>query len=298
VILACAGWRCQRMISVSNIPGGNPTARNDPEHFSIKFQICPDCHQTFCDRCAPKAGFLRSTPCRQCGGKLVDGGQRQKVNGTQVAEFVRLHQEGYDHGARGDMPAALALFDRAIAIREAYADAHFSRGLALRNLGRREEAVAAFERSFAVDPRNPQPLFDAGNVLRDLGQRDRALATFDRALAAEPRYVAVHINKSIALMDMDRAEEALHCAEEALRIEAAGASADHTPNAASFANGAKGAALLKLGRNQEALAAIDQAINDGPDNPDNYLNRATALERLGRAEEAATAKRIGRQLQG
>ncbi|WP_432993486.1 tetratricopeptide repeat protein [Dactylosporangium sp. CA-233914] len=295
MLLACAGWRCQRMISVSDVPGGNPVARNDPEHFSIRFQICPDCHQTFCDQCAPKA-MLRASKCRECGGKLVDGGQRQKVNGTQKAEFVRVHDEGYALGAEGDMNAALACFDRAIAQRDGYVAAHFSRGMALRNLGRREEAIAAFERSAALDPRNPQPLFDIGKVRSALGDKARAVAAYDRALTAEPRFVGAMINKMVALLDLDRAADVLALAEEALRIEAADSSADHTPHATAYVNGAKGAALLKLGRDEEALAVLDAAINDGPDTPDNYLNRATALERLGRAQEAAAARRIGEQL--
>jgi tetratricopeptide (TPR) repeat protein len=297
VILACAGWRCQRMISVSDIPGGNPVARNDPEHYSIKFQICPDCHKSFCDRCAPKA-MLRASKCRNCGGKLVDGAQRQKVNGTQTAEFVRVHDEGYSHGGNGDMAAALACFDRAVAQRDGYVAAHFSRGMALRNLGRNDEAIAAFERSAALDPRNPQPLFDIGSMFAAVRDYPRAIAAYDRALAAEPRYVGAMVNKMVALLESGRPEEILPLAEHALHLVATEATADNTPNAATFVNGVKGAALLKLGRNSEALVVIDQAINDGPDSADNYRNRATALERLGRPDEAAAAKRIVQQLQG
>ncbi|GAA3455625.1 hypothetical protein GCM10018962_74580 [Dactylosporangium matsuzakiense] len=295
MILACAGWRCERMISISVNPGGNPVARNDPEHFSIRFQICPDCHATFCDRCVAPKTMLRAAKCRDCGGKLVDGSQRQKVNGTATAAFVQQHDEGYRHGAAGNMPAALSCFDQAVAARPEYVAAHFSRGMALRNLGRLDEAIAAFERSFALDPRNPQPMFDIGSIYaagRDYG---RALAAYDRALAAEPRYVGAMINKMVALLAAGRPDLVLPLAEHALQLETADQSADHTPNAVGYINGAKGAALLALGHNSAALTAIDQAINDGPDTADNYRNRATALERLGRAEEAAAARRLADQ---
>ncbi|MFI5914076.1 tetratricopeptide repeat protein [Dactylosporangium sp. NPDC051541] len=296
MLLSCAGWRCQRMISISDIPGGNPVARNDPEHYSIKFQICPDCHKSFCDRCVAPKTMLRAAKCRECGGKLVDGSQRQKVNGTAVAPLVQLHDEGYRHGAAGNMPAALGCFDQVVAARPDYVAAHFSRGMALRNLGRHDEAIAAFERAFALDPRNPQSMFDVGSIYAATGDYDRALAAYDRALAAEPRYVGAMVNKMVALLNSGRAQLVPPLAEHALMLEAAGQSADHTPNATGYINGAKGAALLALGHNPQALAAIDQAINDGPDTPDNYRNRATALERLGRAEEAAAARRIAEQL--
>jgi hypothetical protein len=102
MILACSGRGCSRLISVSVVPGGNPVARNDPEHFSIEFQTCPDCHNTYCDRCVPVRGPNGPARCKGCSGRLVDGGQRHRVQSGPKAEFVRLHDRGYELG--GERP--------------------------------------------------------------------------------------------------------------------------------------------------------------------------------------------------
>ncbi len=61
-VLQCAG--CERFISVSAVPGGNPVALADPERWSVVKRVCEDCRKCFCDRCAPS---VRS-PCPSCGG--------------------------------------------------------------------------------------------------------------------------------------------------------------------------------------------------------------------------------------
>ncbi len=50
-VMACSG--CSRLISISMVPGGNPAALADPEHFSMSRRLCHGCGQQYCDRCAP-----------------------------------------------------------------------------------------------------------------------------------------------------------------------------------------------------------------------------------------------------
>lgn len=66
-VLQCAG--CPRLISVSNVPGGNPIARANPEQWSSTHTRCASCKQALCDRCAP-AG---ARTCKLCGGALHGG---------------------------------------------------------------------------------------------------------------------------------------------------------------------------------------------------------------------------------
>lgn len=65
-VYGCAGG-CDRMISVSSIPGGNPVALNDPENYAVKFKICEKCSARYCDRCADDS----VTACADCGGTLT-----------------------------------------------------------------------------------------------------------------------------------------------------------------------------------------------------------------------------------
>ncbi|WP_194814901.1 hypothetical protein [Nocardia sp. XZ_19_385] len=68
----CAGDGCRRMLSISVIPGGNPVARADPEHFAVRFLTCTLCRSGFCDRCLPaESPFYRLRACPKCGADLL-----------------------------------------------------------------------------------------------------------------------------------------------------------------------------------------------------------------------------------
>lgn len=66
-VLQCGG--CDRLISVSIVPGGNPVALADPQRWSVVRRVCEDCRKSFCDRCAPSV----RTPCPSCGGDFEGG---------------------------------------------------------------------------------------------------------------------------------------------------------------------------------------------------------------------------------
>lgn len=293
MLLVCSGWGCRRMISVSKAPGGNPVARADPEHFAISFRICQDCHQNYCDRClAGRGGLFRGPRCTGCGGKLADGARRPEIWSRPKAAVAELHAEGVTLAESGRFAEALAVFDRVLGQRSGHLDAHFQRGLVLRELGRYGDAVAALEQVARLDPHNVQALFDQANVCRLSNQPERAVRGYDRALRIQPHYLAALVDKAYTLIDLDQAEAALACCEQAIRLDAAGQGADHTEHLRAHAHGALGAALIRLGRPAEALAAIEIALSDGPDVPENYYNRAHALKELGRTEEASLAYRV------
>lgn len=62
-VAICAHQGCQRMISISDVPGGNPVARSDPEHWSLAYGRCERCGGFFCDRCL----IENSGRCPECG---------------------------------------------------------------------------------------------------------------------------------------------------------------------------------------------------------------------------------------
>jgi tetratricopeptide (TPR) repeat protein len=76
--------------------------------------------------------------------------------------------------------------ERALKVDPGAAEAHHERGVALRRLGRADEATDAFAAATALDPGNPWPWFDLGRTALD-GARDpaRALAAFREAAARE-----------------------------------------------------------------------------------------------------------------
>jgi tetratricopeptide (TPR) repeat protein len=283
----CNGWACERLISVSTVPGGNPVALRDPEHFAVDYFICEDCKRMFCDRCVGAKGALFSRPrCPDCHGRMLDRTKHREADSRPWPEAILRYNDGYALGSGGNLPAALAEYDTAVRLRPEFVLAHYRRGLTLRDLGRTDEALTALERAARLDPGRAVVLFDVGTIHLGLRQWAEAVRAFDRATAAQPRYVAAHINRAFALLASGRAEQALAASERAIRIEEAGEAAVATAHASAIAHRAKGFALLNLRRYADAVAALDVAVDTGPDDPNTYRNRAAALAALGRHEEA------------
>ncbi|NML45963.1 hypothetical protein HHL11_19605 [Ramlibacter sp. G-1-2-2] len=67
-VLQCGA--CDRFISVSIAPGGNPVAKADPERWSLTRTLCPGCGYSLCDRCAPRG----TTSCPRCKAAFAGGG--------------------------------------------------------------------------------------------------------------------------------------------------------------------------------------------------------------------------------
>lgn len=267
-----------RLISVSNVRGGNPVARADPEHFSMRFHVCADCHKNYCDRCAP-VRLLRGARCALCDGRLVDGLRADRVWGISRPGFVQHHNTGVELIEAGEFDRALAHFDEAVRRRPAYRSAHFQRGVLLARQGRDDDALAAFEQVIRLDSRNATAQFEMGRVLRRLDRPTEAVKAYDRALRVQPRYAPAWVHKAIALTDLVRHDEALAVCAEALRL---GPDAvDNTTRTVGALHAARATVFLELGHHDDALAAVDASLSEEPDNAETHALRARILEKLG-----------------
>ncbi|WNV03977.1 tetratricopeptide repeat protein [Candidatus Methylospira mobilis] len=83
---------------------------------------------------------------------------------------------------------ALNCFDRAVILEIGYAPAWHGRAVALKELGRHEEAVASFNRALELDPENAETLSNRAITLRELKRFDEALASFELASLINPDY--------------------------------------------------------------------------------------------------------------
>lgn len=301
MLLACSGWVCPRLISVSSVPGGNPAAREDPEGFAMRFMTCEDCGHHFCDRCLARIAGRQpeGLPCVRCGGQLSMRYRfrHHEAVSAPAPEAIQRYERALTLVDEGRREEAVRELDRAVLLRPAFAAAHYERGLALRHLDRPAEAVAAFDAVLRLDPGNVEARFERGGALRRLGRLAEAADVYREAVRVEPRYTSALINLGITLNELERREEALEVFEEAIRLHATfRAIGDATGYGASVAQAGRGATLTNLGRYEEALAAIDASISSGPDDPLKYANRAYVLERLGRAEEARLAAQVAEEI--
>jgi hypothetical protein len=143
------------MISISNIPGGNPAALAEPEHFAIHYTKCSACPKLWCDRCAGArcscgAAIRAETPNEKLAhfdlgsraairiknlvlpadpsGAPEPGGPRFLV-ATPSEKLSLVHRARELMFGGGGTPATiLATLDRAIAIDPSFAEAYAVRG--------------------------------------------------------------------------------------------------------------------------------------------------------------------------
>src|SRR5579871_4355609 len=211
------------------------------------------------------------------GGRLGEAEQicRQIVR-AKPDFFDALHLLALVQSSLGHKEAALASYERALALQPDHAEALSNRGLLLHELARHGEALASYDRALATRPDFAEALFSRGNTLLDLKQNDAALASYDRALAVRPDYAKALANRGMALQGLARCAEALASYDRALAIQ------PDYPEALFN----RGNALRDLKRFADALASYDRALAVRPDYADALVNRAVILHELRRYDEA------------
>lgn len=122
--------------------------------------------------------------------------------------------------------------------------------MALRQLGRKDEALARFDDALVLQPRDPEAWVSRGTVLNDLGRYDEAVASFEKAIALRPDVVAAHYNLGKSLALLRRFDRALSACDAAIALKQ-----DFAP-----AWYGRSQALKVIGRFQEALAAFGRYL--------------------------------------
>lgn len=118
--------------------------------------------------------------------------------GAALTVYQRILARNPDHPAalnfvavaslqRGDSRQAVNLLERAIAADAADANLHKNLGLAYRAAGRYEEAVNSFRRASELKPDFVVAMLNEGALLAELNRRDETLAVYLRAFAAADR---------------------------------------------------------------------------------------------------------------
>jgi serine/threonine protein kinase len=126
--------------------------------------------------------------------------------------------------AEGDYAKAEEMFARAARNRPDDYQAVGFRGMALKKLGREEEAlqasaaaVAAAERRLAINPGESRALYLGAVHLFEIGQRERAFEWADRAIAVDPDEVSTLYNTGCLYSVAGDKERALDCLDRAVR---------------------------------------------------------------------------------
>jgi len=126
-----------------------------------------------------------------------------------VAAASHHHQEGLLACRQGRTAAAIALFERALAILPEFAEAHNNLGVLLHAGGDPTGAARHFERALSLNPGYAEAHNNLGAVFQGQGRVPEATLEFERAVAASPAYPDALNNLAMALFAQDRFEAAI-----------------------------------------------------------------------------------------
>lgn len=210
----------------------------------------------------------------------------------------------------GALEAAVASYDRAIALKPDYAHAFCNRAVVLGQMGMLTEAIASYDRAIELDPADPLARYNRGMLLNAMGLKEAALVNFnniiefhanffpahfgraallqeqkqwaaslvsyDRAVALNGEDAALHYNRGTVLKELERWPEALASYDRALALN----------GRLAAAHSARADSLQRLGRLSEALDAFDTAIALQPDEAAHHDGRGVVLHKMSRFADA------------
>jgi Flp pilus assembly protein TadD len=159
-----------------------------------------------------------------------------------------------------------SLFTHALEVTRDNPIAHINRGVALEQLGRREEALGDYRAAVRLNPNLSQAHNNLANLLDSLGQPDEALVHYREALRLKPRSSLVHLNLGTHLVSRGQYDEGLAHYREAARLQ---------PRDARPAYLA-GKAMLRQERPAEAIQRFREALKLEP----NYVDCLVLLARV------------------
>lgn len=180
-----------------------------------------------------------------------------------ASEFPReidiLIALGNVHDLFGELELAREAFEVAIDVDPTGPLQHYNLGAVLERQGREPDAEKCYRNANEADPHGGS-MFEAtsalGAMLRRQGRLDEAEQVYDAYLADDPINVEILVEHGICLSDLERFEEAIERFNFSLSVEPEHAGAQYN----------KAITLYRVGKHEQAQAALEQARRLDPDN--------------------------------
>jgi tetratricopeptide (TPR) repeat protein len=159
----------------------------------------------------------------------------------------------------GELERAREAFEQAIDVDPTGMLQHYNLGAVLERLGREGEAEKCYRQANEADP-GGGAMFEAtsalGAMLRRQGRLEEAEQVYDGYLTDDPINVEMLVEHGICLSDLERFEEAIERFNFALSVDQGHAGAQYN----------KAITLYRVGKHEQAQAALEQARRLDPDN--------------------------------
>lgn len=137
------------------------------------------------------------------------------INSTTPEAYVQF---GDRYIASGNIPLAIANYQRALAINPELALAHERIGAVNQQQGNLMEAIASFSKAIAINPQSLDAHLGLGNSYQQMGWAEIAITHFQQALELFPeRFLPeYHCQLGNSFMERGNIEQAIACYERAI----------------------------------------------------------------------------------
>ena len=177
----------------------------------------------------------------------------------------------------GRIDEALASLELGVSLQPDFALGHFNLGMALADAGENERACAEYARSLELDPGHAAARVNLGNLQLRMNRADDARICFEQVLKDSPEFPNARYNFGVALQSLGRNREAARVFGEVLKRE---------PSRLDARNNLI-VSLIRDGQSAAALEETSAYLQKSAGNPKALAYQAAALLELGRREEAA-----------
>ena len=195
---------------------------------------------------------------------------------AETAQYWSDQANGYF--ISGDFERAAASYDKALELEPNSTALWNSKGKALANLGRFEDAISCFRKSLDINASNLESMnLEATSLSQGLGENSQAVAIFNQILQISPSYYDALIGKGMALANEGDYSGSMSCFDAATQAR---------PRDPIGWNN-KGVLLREMGRLQDALTCFSKAIDIDSNYETARQNREMTLQDLNGEQSTA-----------
>ena len=191
-------------------------------------------------------------------------------------ESLLYNINGVCYKASGQLEVAVKCFEKAVAIKSDFTDAHYNLGLTLQDLNQLDAAVKSYQMTLALQNNYFKAHNNLGVIYKEFGQMGDAVKSFEQAIGFQPDYAEAHNNLGTTLQELGQLNEAVNCYEKALDIQ---------PDYIEVHNNL-GNTFNLLGQTDEALNSYKQTLSINPDYADAHNNIGIIYHEMGKLNEA------------
>src|SRR5262245_21342604 len=139
----------------------------------------------------------RGMACQQAGNLDAAEALYQQALAIDAGQFEALHFLGVLRAQRGDLVEAERLVSRSLTLNAQRGEAHLNHARILRDLQRPEATIESCNTALRLNPNLVAASVLLGNALRDIARYDAALAAYERAIALRPDYHDAIYNRGL-----------------------------------------------------------------------------------------------------